>query len=205
MDPKLSRGRVPVGKPDPYLIQRHLARLAEAYLRIKWYPDTSSRLDTIDMGRKVRAVARAEIPPYQVASSSMQPFGHDRHGPKSGELLCPLRGGGAGSPSNTMWPGSRLEAYTSMPSFIFGRPFVKRFALCYRTVVLSVCLSALSVTLVYCGQTVGRMKLETWHGGRPWPWPLCVRWGPSFPPQKGGTAVPPLFGPCLLSPNGRPS
>jgi len=32
----------------------------------------------------------------------------------------------------------------------FGRPFVKRFALCYRTVILS-CISVLSVTLVYCG------------------------------------------------------
>jgi len=31
-----------------------------------------------------------------------------------------------------------------------GRPFVKRFALCHRAVVLSV----LCVTLVYCGQTV---------------------------------------------------
>ena len=39
----------------------------------------------------------------------------------------------------------------------FGRPFVKRFALCYWTVVcLSVCLS---VTLVYCGQTVGWIKM----------------------------------------------
>jgi len=38
---------------------------------------------------------------------------------------------------------------------IFGRPFVKRFALCYLTVVLSV----LSVTLVYCGQTVGWIKM----------------------------------------------
>ena len=38
---------------------------------------------------------------------------------------------------------------------IFGRLFVKLFALCYQTVVcLSVCLtslSVLSVTLVYCG------------------------------------------------------
>jgi len=33
----------------------------------------------------------------------------------------------------------------------FRRPFVKRFALSYRTVV---CLSS-PVTLVYCGQTVG--------------------------------------------------
>jgi len=49
-----------------------------------------------------------------------------------------------------------------------GRPFVKRFTLCYQTVFclsvcLSVCLSCLSclyVTLVYCGQTVGRIKMK---------------------------------------------
>jgi len=41
-----------------------------------------------------------------------------------------------------------------------GRPFVKRFALSYRTVVLSACLSCLSVMLVYCGQTVGRIKMK---------------------------------------------
>jgi len=42
---------------------------------------------------------------------------------------------------------------------IFGRPFVKRFALSCRTVVLYVC-PVLSVTLVYCGQTFGRIKLK---------------------------------------------
>ena len=26
---------------------------------------------------------------------------------------------------------------------------------------------------------------ETWHPGRPRPWPHCVRWGPSSPPQRG--------------------
>jgi len=26
---------------------------------------------------------------------------------------------------------------------------------------------------------------ETWHAGRPRPWPHCVRWGPSSPPLKG--------------------
>jgi len=40
---------------------------------------------------------------------------------------------------------------------VFGRPFVKRFALCYWTIVLSLCLS---VTLVYCGQTVGWIKMK---------------------------------------------
>ena len=115
--------------------------------------------------------------------------------------------------------------------------------------VLSV-LSCLSVTLVYCGQTVRWIKTKlgtqvglasgqivlygnpaplpqrdthpnfwsisvvangwmdqdaTWYGGRPRPRPHCVRWEPSSP-RKGhsSTAVPPLFGPCLLWPNGRP-
>jgi len=27
-----------------------------------------------------------------------------------------------------------------------------------------------------------------WYGGRPWPKRLCVRWGPSSPRKKGGTA-----------------
>jgi len=27
-----------------------------------------------------------------------------------------------------------------------------------------------------------------WHAGRPRPWPHCVKWGPSSPPQKGGSA-----------------
>ena len=62
--------------------------------------------------------------------------------------------------------------------FIFGRPFVTWFALCYRTVV------CLSVTLVYCGQTVGWIKMK--HG-------MLVGLGPSHigPPKKGGTC--PLF------------
>jgi len=44
----------------------------------------------------------------------------------------------------------------------------------------------------------------TWYGGRPRPRRQCVRWGPSSPPTERGTA-PPLFGPCLLRRNGRPS
>ena len=105
--------------------------------------------------------------PYQVASSSIQPFGHNRHGPKIGWGAVPffwgrwvpinhkvawaeayLRnkwhldpsshlatidmclklgcfalflGRGAGSPSNTMWPGLRP---TCMPSFILIHPTV---------------------------------------------------------------------------------
>ena len=35
--------------------------------------------------------------------------------------LCPFRGGGAGSPPNTMWPGPRP---TGVPSFVLIRPTV---------------------------------------------------------------------------------
>jgi len=34
---------------------------------------------------------------------------------------------------------------------------------------------------------------ETWHAGRPRPWPLCVRWEPSSPPPKWGRSPLPQF------------
>ena len=59
------------------------------------------------------------LPPYQVASwSTNQPFGHNMNGPKIGGAV-PLRGGGAGTPPNTMWPGPRP---TCMPSFMLIHP-----------------------------------------------------------------------------------
>jgi len=90
---------------------------------------------------------------------------------------------------------------------IFGQPFVKRFAVCYWTVVLS-CLSVLSlclsVTLVcchYCGQTLGQIKMKlgmqvclgTSH--------IVLDGDPAPPPPKRGTASP-ILGPCPLWPNG---
>jgi len=82
-----------------------------------------------------------------------------------------------------------------------GRPFVKRFALCYQTVVcLSVCnVGALSPN----GWTD---QDETWHAGRPRPWPHCVNGDPA-PVLQRGTAPqcsgnPSMFGPYLLRPNG---
>jgi len=87
----------------------------------------------------------------------------------------------------------------SIARTVFGRPFVKRFALWYQTVVympvcLSVCLSVLSVLSV-CD--VGVLwpngwadQDETWHAGRPRPWPHCVRWEPSSPPPKGHSHSP---------------
>jgi len=53
------------------------------------------------------------------AVAEMADHGHNRHGPKRGRLLCPFRGG-AGSLSNTMWPGPRS---TSVPNGVFIQPF----------------------------------------------------------------------------------
>jgi len=53
------------------------------------------------------------LAPYPVASWSMQPFGHNRDGPKNWWEAVPFLGvKGAGFPSNTMRPGPRL---TSIP------------------------------------------------------------------------------------------
>ena len=52
--------------------------------------------------------------PYQVASWSIQPFGHNRYGPNIGDS-APFLGRGAGSPSSTMWPRP-----TSMPSLFLS-------------------------------------------------------------------------------------
>jgi len=109
---------------------------AEAYLRTKWHLYPSRRLATIHgpiiggccappfWGRgagspSVTMPARPRPTWYQVASLSMKSFGHNRHEPKIGGAVPPF--GGAGSPSNTMWPGSRP---TSVPSFVLIHPTV---------------------------------------------------------------------------------
>jgi len=82
---------------------------------------------------------------------------------------------------------------------VFGRSFVKLFALWYRTVVMS----ALSVTLVYCGQTVGwiKMKLGTQVSlGRGHIVLDGIDEDPVPPPPKGHS--PSIFRPYLLQPNG---
>ena len=50
-----------------------------------------------------------------------RPFGHNRHGPKSGEGLLWAAWVPTGSPSNIMWPEPRL---TSLPSGILIHPTV---------------------------------------------------------------------------------
>jgi len=68
----------------------------------------------------------------------------------------------------------------------FGRPFVKRFVLCYRTVVVLSVLSVCPVCNVGVLWSNGSMDQDKiWHAGRPRPWTHCVRWEPSSPPPKG--------------------
>ena len=66
-------------------------------------------------------------------------------------------------------------------------PLATPLALCYRTVVCPVlCVCELGVLWPNSWMD----QDETWHADRPpLPWPQCVRWGPTSPPQRG-TALP---------------
>jgi len=120
------------------------------------------------------------LPPYHVACLSIQPFGH----------TTPML-------QTDRQTGQRSH---SIERTVFGRPFVKRFALCYRTVVCPSVCPACNVGVLWPNGWMDQD--ETWHAGRPRPRPHCVTWGPSSP-SKG--EQPPIFGPGLLWPNGRPS
>jgi len=87
---------------------------------------------------------------------------------------------------------------------VFGRPFVN--GLPYAIRPLSV-LSCLSVTLVYCGQTVVWIKILLGMEVGLGKGHIMLDGYPAPPPKKRGTAAcsPPIFGPCLLWPNDRPS
>jgi len=80
--------------------------------------------------------------------------------------------------------------------------FLKRFALRYGTVVPSVLYVCLSVTAVYYGQTLGRIKmpLDMEVGLRQCD--IVLDGDPASPPTERGTAASPIFGPSLLWPNG---
>jgi len=81
------------------------------------------------------------------------------------------------------------------PGFSFWVTVCKTF----RPMLWDHCLSVLSVVGVLWPN--GWMDQdETWHGGRPRPWPHGVGWGSSSSSPKG--AQPPIFSPCLLWPNG---
>jgi len=74
------------------------------------------------------------------------------------------------------------------------------FGWCYGTVVLSVCNVGVLWPNGWADQDA------TWYIGRPRSKQHCVRWAPSSPHGKGHCSPPPpLFGPCLLWPNGHQS
>ena len=76
---------------------------------------------------------------------------------------------------------------------IFARLFVKRFSLCYRTIVLSVCLllSVCDICVFWPNDWIYQDK--TWQGDGSWPQRHCVRWGPSSPKRRGAQQPPPHF------------
>ena len=97
------------------------------------------------------------------------------------------------------WPIGGYRPIGVTVGAIFGPPFVKRFALCYQTVVcLSVCL-VLSLTLVCCSQTVAWIKMKLGLRVDLGPGHIALDGNPA-PPPKG--AHLPVFGPYLLWPNG---
>jgi len=67
---------------------------------------------------------------------------------------------------------------------------------------LSVCPVCLSVTLVYCGQMVGWIKMKLGMEVGLGPGHIVLDGDPAAP-KRGHSHL--RFGPCLLWPNGRPS
>jgi len=90
----------------------HLQYAFASSVHIHWHTDQVARLP---------AVLVLLLTSAQHSCWDGRPFGHNRHWPKSGGLLCPFPWGGAGSPSNKMWHGPRP---TSVPSGILIRPTV---------------------------------------------------------------------------------
>ena len=67
--------------------------------------------------------------------------------------------------------------------FVFGRPFVKRFALCCRTIF------SRNVGVLWPNSWMDQDT--TWYGGSPRPKRHCFTWGPSSPPSRKGAQQPP--------------
>jgi len=117
----------------------------------------------------------------------MQPFGRNRYGPKIGGGCAPLGEGELGGHSaRTSQTGQTdRQDRTDNGPIAYGEPFYKRSPKNGSPYAIGP-LSYLSVCDVRALWPNGWTDQdETWHAGRPWPWPDCVRWGPSSPPQKG--------------------
>ena len=135
--PKIGWGLCPVFFWGGELgLNRTQSRLGRGYLHTKCHLSPCSRLAATDIGRKLGNCAPLGewelgphltqcrlgrgIPPYQMASWYIQPFGHNRHGPKIGGS-APFLGRGARSPYSTKSPGPRP---TSIPSGILIHPTI---------------------------------------------------------------------------------
>ena len=79
------------------------------------------------------------------------------------------------------------------------RPFVKRFAVCYQTVVCPGCLSVCNVGVLWPNGWVG--QYETWHAVGLGPGHIVLGGDPAPCPSKGHSP-PPICDPYLLWPNG---
>jgi len=102
-------------------------------------------------------------------------------------------------PRLIMRPRADLQYDDNRHSYVFGRPFAKRFALWYRTVVyhvLSVCRSVCDVRVLWPNGSVDQDA--TWYGGRPRSRRYCVRWGPSSTPPPKGALEPLTFRPMTI-------
>ena len=90
-------------------------------------------------------------------------------------------------PGSGHW--SRERSHAQRYTRLFGPTVCKtvRPMLSDRCPVLSVCLSVCDVGVLWPNGWMDQN--ETWHGGRPWPRPHWVRWGPS-PPPKGAQQPP---------------
>jgi len=103
----------------------------------------------------------------------------------------------ASQQQHNTWRRSLHVTWSILPSIplllppcqtVVERQFVKRFALSHRTVVLSCPVPSV------CNMWPNgwRDQDETWHAGRPRPWPHCARWEPSSPSPKRGHSPPTL-------------
>ena len=169
------------------------------------------------------------LPPYQVASWSTQPFGHniptlqiDRQTEQTGQRYPSIGrtvtcNGRRKTVNLTKFRDKNVQRGLSLEwqlgyfqnlcavlwTIIFGRPL--QVTVRVRPMLRDRCLAVLPVCNIGLFWPNGWMDLDaTWYGGRPRRRRHCVRYMDTTPPWKGAQQ-PPSFQPWLLWPNGRPS
>ena len=165
--------------------------------------------------RPIQCGLRRGLLRYQVASSSIQPFGHNRHGPKIGWGV-PFSLGWAGSPSKTKSPGPRptgLPQHVTSASSVYFSQTSEDSSL-PALLSLTVCIVPQQWRLSFSDTLIVRVTYlwprsphgangwmdedATWYGRRPPRRPHCIRWVPTAP--RKGYSTRSLFGQSLLWP-----